>query len=108
MSTVWGSFVLGAADVPTIFLEPGDIFFGRAPQSGELVCMESPEPVDEPRLPDEESFQAESRPSLCRSWPDWLVDEYMMQQQQLLEYLHPAYALQVATYQLAMKGEDEE
>ncbi|VEL29978.1 unnamed protein product [Protopolystoma xenopodis] len=44
-----------------------------------------------------------------RSLPVWLMDECMQQhQQQLLHYLHPAYAPQVATYQLALKGKIEE
>ncbi|VEL20113.1 unnamed protein product [Protopolystoma xenopodis] len=32
----------------------------------------------------------------------------MQQQQQFMQYLHSGYAPQVATYQLAMKGEEEE
>ncbi|VEL25053.1 unnamed protein product [Protopolystoma xenopodis] len=54
--------------------------------------MESPEQVDDLRLPDEQSSHVERRRSVCRAWPDWLMDEWMQQQQQLLEYLHPTYA----------------
>ncbi|VEL21078.1 unnamed protein product [Protopolystoma xenopodis] len=78
------------------FCSPGPISPAEASQSGRLVCMESPEQVYETRQPDEQSFQAEIRPSVCCAWPDWLVDEYMMynwmqKQQVLLQYLHLAY-----------------